>query len=189
MNLNYEKIIDLLVETKIEPTVIIVTELWISEDQRFLFNIPNYQLVLKKSKQRAGGTGIFVRQGFEFQVVNTFDMHLTDCEDIWVKLQSKQRTCLIVGSVYRHPNYDYKSFETKFGNVLDNLSSKDYSYVIGGDFNIDLYKNNTNTLKYKNFIRSYGCSQLVNQPTRYSHQMTPAILDHVYTNIKEDQFK
>ena len=187
LNNNYDKLIDLLAETKIDPTIIIITELWITNEQKFLYTIPNYKLVIKKSFQRAGGSGIFLKQDMEFEQINTLELNLAQCEDVWIKIKTQQRSHLIVGSVYRHPGQDVKQFEEEFNNCLEKLHDNGGNYVVAGDFNIDLNKNDKNTKNYKNDIESHGCVQIIKEPTRYSYLMNPAILDHIYTNLDEEK--
>ena len=127
--------------------------------------------------------------GYDYEIIDSLEMNLMNCEDVWIKIKCKDRNTLLVGSIYRHPCNDVTTFVTKFGQVLDNLSSKEQNYVIGGDFNIDLYKTNTTATNYMNEVKSHGCTQIVENPTRYSHKNTPAILDHIYSNINKEQFK
>ena len=163
--------------------------MWIKEDQRFLFNIPNYKLIIKKSKQRSGGSGIFIKYGYDYEVINNLGMEMLDCEDVWILLKSPNNKDLIVGSIYRHPHNDLNNFEVKFLKTLDYLNLKDFNYVIGGDFNIDLLRNDSFTSNYKNNFISHGCTQIIEDATRFSHKNTPAILDHLYTNLNENKFK
>ena len=63
------------------------------------------------------------------------------CEDVWVELTLYQNKSLIVGSVYRHPNYNIKPFEDAFVNVIKKFSVNQ-NYIAMGDFNIN-YDNST----------------------------------------------
>ena len=56
-------------------------------------------------------------------------------------------------------------------------------YYIGGDFNADLLKSNSdiNIKDFMNLTYSLGCIPLITQPTRIT-TTSSTLLDHVYTN-------
>ena len=89
------------------------------------------------------------------------------CENIWVELTLYQNKSLIVGSDSRHPNYNIKSFENAFVNVIKKFSfNQNYSAM--GNFSI---KNDNSTMSQNiidcaNHISSIGCAQLINKPTK-----------------------
>jgi len=61
--------------------------------------------------------------------------------------------------------------------------------VIGGDLNLDSIKyNSSNAITdYFNCLLSCGCVSLINKPTRFLTNCVPSLLDHIYTNIVDEQ--
>ena len=89
-----------------------------------------------------------------------------------------------MSTIYRHPNSVVANFQDKLCDILLKLENNKTSYVINGDFNINLLNTKNNKVKnYTNMLTSVGCNSLINSPTRYSSNCTPSLLDHIYTNI------
>ena len=76
----------------------------------------------------------------------------------------------------------------KFVECLENTFSKlrsDCDLLLLGDINICLIKN-TNKLchEYKKLLRSFGCKQIIDSPTRIT-DTCESLLDHIITNNTE----
>ena len=188
LNKNCDKISELITFMKFEPSVIIVSELWIKEGQSFLFNLPHYNFVSNKSYHRSGGAGIFIKEELEFKITEDFRMDTEACENVWITLSLNKKEKVLIGSIYRHPQTDFSLFENEFIRILEVLHERKMNYLIGGDFNIDLNKNNQRINNYTNMIKSCGSTQLVEKPTRYSSQASASLLDHLYTNLPDQRF-
>jgi len=80
-----------------------------------------------------------------------------------------------------------QNFQTELSNLIK--LQKNYDYVIGGDLNLDLIKyNSSNAITdYTNCLLSCGCVSLINKPTRFSTNCVPCLLDHIYTNVIDEQ--
>ena len=46
---------------------------------------------------------------------------------------------IIVGTVYRPPNYNTRDFLDKFNEILAKITRNDKYCYLGGDYNIDLF--------------------------------------------------
>ena len=93
----------------------------------------------------------------------------------------------IVGVIYRHPS-NSQAFQLAFTNLLEIMHSEKSNYIIGGDINLNILKHqiDTHITDYVNSILSFGCISLKNKPTRFSSTHQPSLLDHIYTNIIDD---
>ena len=110
-------------------------------------------------------------------------MNLTGCEDVWVEAILKDKQSLVVGTVYRHPQQNLKSFSLAFQNTLKKLK-RFTKFVVLGDFNIDYgcYNTSSAVKSYADNITSLGCEQFITWPTRISSTNRQSILDHVYVD-------
>ena len=95
---------------------------------------------------------------------------------------------MILGLIYRHPQYDILDFTEKMTNSLQSINDSNLSYVIMGDFNIDLTKSMNPAVKnYEESLLSLGCKQFITSPTRYSLCGAKcSLLDHIYSNYNDD---
>jgi len=68
------------------------------------------------------------------------------------------------------------------------MHSEKSNYKIGADINLNFlkYQIDTHITNYVNSILSLGCISLTNKPTRFSSTHQPSLLDHIYTNIVDD---
>ena len=125
----------------------------------------------------------FIKNNLKYSNINIFNLELQNCEDIWIELTLATNKKLIVGSIYRHPSYNIKDFQTKFAKTIEHLNRLNKNFIIGGDFNIDLLDNSSVTQNFKNEIYSQGSWQSVKNATRIPEKNKKSLLDHVYSNM------
>ena len=102
---------------------------------------------------------------------------------MWIQLDLGNNKKCIVGVIYRHPKQKLSEFCKSFESTIEKLNSKKLMYYIGGDFNADLLKSNSdiNIKDFMNLTYSLGCIPLITHPTRIT-TTSSTLLDHVYTN-------
>ena len=112
-----------------------------------------------------------------------FELNCTGCADLWVEMPTDENKKCVSGIIYRHTKQKQIEFHKAFERVLDNLNNKKILYYIGGDFNIDLIKHETNNLitQFVDLTYSLSCTPLITQPTQVTSTST-TLIDHVYTN-------
>ena len=107
------------------------------------------------------------------------------CEDLWIEITLTNKQTLIVGTIYRHLNYNIKSFLNSTESTVDKLQRKNLNYFLCGDINIDLLKQNNNEISnYENTLLSYGCKQYVKNATHFANNTSVSLLDHFYSNYE-----
>ena len=109
-------------------------------------------------------------------------MKIDGCEDVWMEVTVNDKTKIVVGAVYRHPQSNIKLFSMEFKKKI--LCLKTYKrFIILGDINIDYncYNSSNSVRIYANGITSLGCKQLISCPTRISLKKK-SILDHIYVD-------
>jgi len=94
----------------------------------------------------------------------------------------------VVEVIYRHPSPNSQAFQLAFTNLLEIMHSEISNYIIGSDINLNFLKHqiDTHITDFVNSILSLGCISLINKPTRFSSTHQPSLLDHIYTNIIDD---
>ena len=75
----------------------------------------------------------------KYQQPSQIKIKTSGCEDIWVEINLGKKESLVVGSVYRHPHNENKSFEDAFVNVIKSFKANQ-NYVVLGDYNISYDK-------------------------------------------------
>ena len=90
------------------------------------------------------------------------------------------KNCVIV-VIYCHPKQNLNRFHLSFEKVLELLSCKNVTYYIGGDFSINLLRNENKVKAYIDMTYSLGAIPLITHPTRVTDNSS-SLLDHVCTN-------
>ena len=61
---------------------------------------------------------------FYCQEITNLRLNLLGCEDVWIEVNLNDKTNLVVGTVYRHPQPNYLKFSQAFCNNLLKLKKK-----------------------------------------------------------------
>ena len=142
----------------------------------------------KNSPTKAGGVAFYVKKELSYTLINSAGLNLNAVEDMWTKLEAKPAP-IVVGVIYRHPNYDVdslNSFGDELANKLHSYNLNNAKYCVLEDININLLniKISGNIRKYANNVISCSCKCLIDLPTRIS-QNSKTLIDHIYTNIAD----
>jgi exonuclease III len=144
----------LVTNSKVEFSIIAVTETWLNETNQDIFQIAGYKFIPlnRIGSKKGGGVGLYVKNCFD--VVVKVDMCSStenmECLIIEASQLVKKRTLTFtVGCIYRPPNGNMLQFNTKFSELLSAINpkrkkSKDNVSILAGDFNIDLIRSQPN---------------------------------------------
>ena len=182
---NFGKIEELLITSKITPDIIAICETKLKTNLSFPYSLNNYNFIHVNSPTNAGGVGMFIKSSYLFNKTNKFNLNLNACEDIWIEITLPNNKKVIIGTIYRHPNHKINSFLNELEKTMDKLNRNECTYYICGDINIDLKKNSSEILNYKNTLYSYGCKQYVLNNTHIVKDTPTSLLDHFYSNYEE----
>ena len=188
LNHNFDSLYQLINDIQVKPALIGLSETWITKNRKFLYTLPGYDFISNPSPTDHRGVGFLVSNKYAHIIRNDLQLDIEDCEDIWIELELPHNRKITFGVVYRHPRPKFNNFMNRFCSLLGNLSKT--RFLIGGDFNINLFKDNNNTTEYIAKILSFGCQQTVTCATRYSSDFkTESLIDHIYSNLKENLIK
>ena len=185
LNQNFLSLYQLIMDMKVKPTIIGLSETWITTNRQFYHTLPGYDFIHNPSPTDHGGVGFLISNKITYTLRNDLKLDAEDCEDIWIELSIPKHKKITFGVIYRHPRHNFDNFMNKFCTILEDITNS--NFIIGGDINIDLFKDNNNITEYIGKILSYGCIQTVKSATRYSSDFkSKSLIDHVYTNLKEN---
>ena len=178
---NIEKLEEFLNEFSRKPEIICFSETRTNEKNIHSVALPGYSFY-RNSSTKTGGVGIYVVDSFYSQEITNLRLNLLGCEDVWIEVNLNDKTNLVVGTVYRHPQLNYLKFSQAFYNNLLKLKGNK-KFVVLGDFNVDYgrYTADSAVKMFGDTISSLGCEQLISWPTRISPNKQ-SILDHFYLN-------
>ena len=134
------------------PTMMAISETKLNPAYVNTAEIEDYQFEHVDSQSLASGVGIYVRKDIQYSVKPKISIDCPDCENLFIEFMSKQnsnkkqttRSLMIIGVIYRHPSGSYVTFQEQLSKILQNISYSNQAYILMGDYNIDLSKQNTN---------------------------------------------
>lgn len=164
--------------------IIILTETWIkSEDDACKIQIPCYTHYYNfRQQKRGGGVSIFVHDNLKHNLV--LDLCEEDNHYLWIRVS---KFSLNFGAIYKPERTNSDRFLETYSEHLHKFKRA----VIFGDFNYDLIHPTHATRKYKTVLKENGFKVLNNVKQEYCTRetsMTRTILDHVCTDLKNNNF-
>ena len=114
------------------------------------------------AKSNAGGVGMYIKKELACLQIPEITIKNEECESMFIEilnLKLKKKSKVIVSVIYRHPRSSYDTFQSKFCNILHKLTHSNCSYIISGDFNIDVGKQNGDS-KVSNYFIFFSFSFL-----------------------------
>jgi len=161
--------------------------------------IDGYSTIRRDRNRHGGGVACYVNNSIHYNERHDFPC---DFENIFIDILLPKTTPILLGVVYRPPKT--LNFDELLGNSIANSGSFDKQEVyILGDTNYNLldrknklilkkgyrFSNDDSnyttplylTKKYVELLRTYGLTQLIEEPTRTTDK-TSTLLDHILVN-------
>ncbi|XP_046405909.1 uncharacterized protein LOC124170906 [Ischnura elegans] len=176
MRTNFDVFLINLSQLMFKPTVIVLTEIWISESELSLYKISGFKMFAKCTDySRAKGLLVYVLEEIP---CNSISVTLSSADCVLLTLHFGFINFYLL-CLYRHhviqPNHFLNEIQGVFHKVSGNL-------VIVGDININILDNNQVSNDYINLMCSQGLQCLLKLPTRITRSSSTC-LDHVFARI------
>ena len=164
--------------------VVIISETWVTKTSEKKVKIPGYHFVgAHRHGKRGGGVGFLISEELKYIVRD--DLLLTEdhFENCTIEIISPKRNILI-GSIYRPPNTNDKSFVENFDKYITNLSEpKQYQkkdIILGLDHNLDLLKNHRHlaTQQFLEKLADLNMLPTIVKPTRIT-KSSATLIDNI----------
>ena len=149
-----------------------------------LISLEGYTWVSKNRNRPGGGVGFYLRNSINFLIRP--DLGLDDIEALTIEIHKYKTKPFLVTTWYRPPNSPIDLL-ANFENILRLIDIEEKESIIMGDLNCDLlHKDLDHMTKELNFITNlYQYNLLIHEPTRETMN-TSSLIDHFYTNKKDN---
>jgi hypothetical protein len=163
------------------PDVLVITEIWIEDDELSIYNITGYRQYAKCNNiLRAGGVMVLIKDNIQCSSL-FIDMSTADC--LFIKIVDEEFELTLL-AIYRSPNGGIKEYIAELESVLK--QNKDKNLLILGDININIMNvNNNNVFSYLLLMSSFGFKSCVNVPTRVTDH-SETVIDHVFLRSEDN---
>ena len=172
------------------PDVIAVTETWLQQHTKHMYEIEGYiSFHLTRTIREQGGVSIYVKQSFQSLSIQQFCTVNLSIEMCTVHIKATNLN-IIVSVIYRpHSKHkDVENFTKLMSDTLLHDLFKNNNSILIGDFNINLFEHNTHhpTENFLNVMQSLMYFPHISRPTRFpdtNDNTPPSLLDNVWTNF------
>ena len=177
---NYEEISTFISLTNIHFSVLGFTETWSHGNINSVLNIPHYNCIESfRSNKRGGGVCLYVSNELPFVKLSNISFFNDSVESLFIEINCDTLGKCTIGVIYRPPNISIDLFNNNLDIIFNTLSSNKNSYIMG-DFNVNLFDDNTAT-NFINAFASNGFSPVITKATRISNH-TATLIDNIFTN-------
>ena len=104
---NIEKLEKFLNKFSRKSEIICISEIRTNDKNIHSVALLGYSFYSNNSSTKAGGVGIYVVDSFYCQEITNLRLSLLGSEDVWIEVNLNDKTNLVVGTVYRHPQPNY----------------------------------------------------------------------------------
>ena len=101
--------------------------------------IDGYEFVHTPTLTQCGGSGMYIKSNIEFKILDKLTISQKNiCETIFVELKHPKKRNVIIGSIYRHHTTVPSFLHNFFRKALQFITKTKKTFILAGDFNIDL---------------------------------------------------
>ena len=148
-----------------KPHVIILTEIWIYQEETNLYSIDGYKSVFNcNNKNRSGGVVAYVAENLGIVNLHCLDFTVADVAYFSVDISNTKHNLL---AIYRSPSKCTHTFITELKTFLEREKHK--RVIVTGDINIDIFKTHNLSREAQNYLENFaehGFIQFSNGTTR-----------------------
>lgn len=157
--------------------VIMFSETWYQDDQPVL-NLPGYKhFCLNRICRRGGGVAIYAEQRETYQILDCLTEMNEDYEILTLTSGSR-----LFSVVYRPPSANVAGFLSFLDSYLEFAPTNYFSFVLGGDFNINMMEPSHAGTQFRSVLSSFRYENAILTSTRTTLE-SESVLDLFITNI------
>ena len=110
-------------------------------------------------------------------------------ESLAVDAEIRNEQIINVIGIYKPPSANVSEFNNMLETLFIGLKMKSRSSIVAGDFNICLFKQNSDpsVMSFFNLMASFCLIPLINLPTREDYNCS-SLIDNIWTNITSKSF-
>ena len=168
--------------------IISLSETWFNINNVSAYNIENFSHeYLLRANKMGGGVSIFIDKSVEYKTRNDLNKMESYVEALWIEIQRRDKSNLLIGTIYRPPGTDTALFNDYMTYTLSIITKEKKNVVHMGDYNLDLINSGTHRPTNEFIEINYAnlCIPLINKPTRITNNSS-TLIDNIFSNIIED---
>ena len=156
-------------------------------------NLLGYQkYVGQEGTTTKSGCGFYISDSITFIPRNDLDKHfynqINEFSCKWIEVINKNKTNIIIASIYRHPSKNDTDFLEYLNKTLLNIKKENLYIMLTGDFNYNLlnYDKSKEINEFLDIMLSNCCQPYIIFPTRIVSNAIPSLVDTIFFNNIEN---
>jgi hypothetical protein len=170
------------------PDDIVLTETWLTNDNKIYANIDNYKSFHTiRESGRSGGVSIFYKSCIDVEFVDSLSVCNKTIETCTVKIKLNKEILIIVG-IYRPHSDSIENFSFVLNRLLESRYLLKSKVCLAGDFNVNILDDESDAnISFVNTLQSLHYMPLITKPTRFppNDNCEPSLLDGIWINYTD----
>ena len=176
-----------LINLKFDVLGITETKIRENRDPLIDINMTGYKTYSTRTEAAKGGALLYVGEHLNskpYKILDKIMYKPKQLESVFIEICNKGKKNIIIGCIYRHPSMELDEFNDDFLEpLLEELSTKDKTVFLMGDFNVDLMKieSDPHTSDFFDSMTSNLFVPHIVYPTRIT-STSKTLIDNIYSN-------
>ena len=195
LKFNFEDLTYLLDHLDFQFDIVALSETWMPRSKLNSFTLPRlsgyHELEYNCGETLKSGCALYIKDELTYIRRNdlTHAFYSSECEfqSLWIEIFNKNNSSnILVNVIYLHPKLKCpKIFLDYLENMLNRVNKENKKIIICGDINLDLLKTELHEYihDYLSLLLSHFFIPQIIQPTRFSNNSRPSLIDHIFVNV------
>ena len=189
---NLDKLVNYLMNIELQFSIIGLTETWLKEHSKDLYNIDGYSPVHNIRESRTGGgVSLYIKENIDYRIREDLTVSNDLMETLFIEIDKDtfgKNKNTIVGVVYRPPDTDIDCFNKSVAELLSKTHSKNNLLYVMGDFNINLINvdKHIGTHDFLDIIYENTLFPAITKPTRVTIN-SATLIDNIFIPIENEE--
>ena len=183
LNCNGDSFIGFINTIQHQPDVIVLTETWLSDDNKSIYNIEGFTAYHTIRNTRGGGVSIYCSNTLKSTIISSLTLCNETIESCGIKITYHNEQYNII-AIYRPHTDTIENFTYKLNDILNTTNIRKQNVIVAGDININLLQPDRTTQLFMNTMQSLHYIPVITKPTRHSpnEAIVPTLLDQIWMN-------
>ena len=135
------------------------------------------------NKAKGSGVALYLHNSMNGTILDELSQSTLNLETIFVSITNTSSP-ITVGVVYRPPSASHVDSLNEFKRIIA-LPPRNPTYILG-DFNVNLFENNSKVTDFEDLILTEGLTPLISTYTHHRPNSSRSCIDNILTNSVEN---
>lgn len=187
---NKSHLLEAMLEEKPCIHAVCISETWLNKDKLELLSINNYHIAsfFCRETQEGGGVCILIKNSIEYCKREDITLLSVESNIELCAIELSNINLLLINLYWPNSSIGVEMFLERLENLLKMIMMKDKNkkIILGGDFNVNYFKECKLKRLLSNLLTTYNFQQIVKEPTRIT-TTSSTCLDLIFINFNNKE--